>query len=71
MSFLHLSPSRGEKDVRSLIEDTSVRKAIGRPVCFFQSLDKIEKYDFAEWLMVRVVCQQMRDRSFQERGEKL
>lgn len=66
MVSAHLSPSRGGETVRSLTENTSVRKAVGH--CLFsQSLDETEKHYFAEWVTVRVVRQQMRASSFRER----
>jgi len=50
-----LSPSRGGEDVKSLIENTSVRKAVGHSVCLLSLWIRLKQCNFAEWLMMLCV----------------
>lgn len=48
-----------------------MRKAVGHLVCFLSLWIRLKKYDFAGWLVVQVICQQMRISLVQERDEEL
>lgn len=67
----HPFPSRRGEDIRSLIGNTSVRKAVGHSVCVLSFWIRVKNRVLQNGLMVHVVCQQKRASSFQGRDENL